>query len=90
MSPLHLGFGVEIEAAVEPLFMFYGQQTELVDAASYYAKLADDLRKDGTPAEADDCVRYIKNHDYTKWWITRDGSVKPEDGCSKSPSRKNI
>jgi hypothetical protein len=80
MSPTEFGFGIEIEAVVQP----WKARPNWIPA-QYYERLAQALRNRDLPAKADSCTESYRKHPehYGKWFITRDGSLATRSGCSK-------
>lgn len=79
-SPTEFGFGIEIEAVVQP----WKRRPEWTPAR-YYERLAQALRNRDLPAKGDPCTDSYRKHPehYGKWFITRDGSLATRTGCSK-------
>jgi len=80
------GFGVEIEAVVQPrkIKPEWRRKPE-----EYYKKLASALRKRGLSAVADDLSGSHRSHPehYDKWFITKDGSLRGERDEGNLPLR---
>lgn len=79
-SPSEFGFGIEIEAVVQPWMVRPGWLP-----SQYYERLAQALRNRDLPAKADPCTESYRKHPehYSRWFITRDGSLATRPGCSK-------
>ena len=77
MTLQFLGFGVEIETAVEPIF------DRNADQWKCYKKFAQVLEQNGLKAAARGQRDSINPRNYQKWWITSDGSIAASRGQSK-------
>ena len=81
MPPTEFGFGIEIEAVVQP----WKRRPDWIPA-QYYERLAQALRNRDLPAKGDPCTGSYRKHPehYGRWFITRDGSLAPRPGCSRN------
>ena len=87
MSPMKFGFGIEIEAIVQPW-----KRRPDWSPAQYYERLAQALRNRDLSAKGDPCIESYRKHPehYGKWFITRDGSLATRPGCSMNTPSNSI